>query len=57
MNLPALEQEIVKRLHHLDVAQQADIMQYINSMVSRPNHEESYRKKAIREIRTALKSI
>ncbi|MBU2915127.1 hypothetical protein [Reichenbachiella agariperforans] len=56
MNLPALESEIAKKIHTLNVDQKVDIMQYINRIAGTTT-KESYRNKAIREIRRALSAI
>ncbi|UXP30593.1 DinI family protein [Reichenbachiella agarivorans] len=58
MNLPALELEIAKRIHTMNSDQQVDIMQYINQLsASTASKETTYRKRAITEIRKALKSL
>lgn len=57
MNLPALETEITKKILGLNMEQQADILQYLNQITQNVGSKESYRKKAIKEIRNALRSI
>ncbi|MCV9387582.1 hypothetical protein [Reichenbachiella ulvae] len=57
MNLPAIESEITKKILGLSMEQQADILQYLNKITQNVGSKESYRKRAIKEIRTALRSI
>lgn len=58
MNLPVLETQIAQSVQNLNTDQQIDIMQYVNRLAEEgARKKENYRKKALREIRKALKTI
>ena len=53
MIYPVLTSEIVKQVDKLNYTQQSDVLGYVSKISSDPRNE-SYRKKAIKEIRKAL---
>lgn len=55
--MPALESEITQKILNMDLDQKMDVMKYIERLSNRTSQTENYRKRAIKEIRTALKSI
>lgn len=57
MNIPALETEIAQKILNMDMDQKMDVMKYIERLSSKTSQAENYRKRAIKEIRTALKAI
>lgn len=55
MSDPVIEIELMENIKKLDVNQKGDVLDYIRNMSDEVTLKENIRRRALREIRTALK--
>ncbi|NQZ78947.1 MAG: hypothetical protein HRT61_22940 [Ekhidna sp.] len=55
MNYLTLEKEILSSVQNLNGHQKSDVLLYIKNIEANKNNPHSYRRKAMKEIREALK--
>ena len=57
MNQFTVQTEVLNKIQDLNQEQLQDVMAYIGKVKPAPLSRENYRRKAIREIRTALQNL
>ncbi len=55
MSNPVIEIELMENIKKLDVNQKGDVLEYIKNMSTTASAKENSRRRALREIKTALK--
>lgn len=55
MSHPVIENKLLESIKELDVDQKGEVLDYVMRISDRNDHKENLRRRAIREIRSALK--